>query len=261
MVSGNARQYLRTFRRKGNAMKKTALDDDAYLYQKREEKTEKEKWSEMNRHQRMQYFLDYYLVKLLVFTGIILAVVLFVWNFISKSKEDTVLYVAVVDEVLQTEGTEKLKEELTEYLGADGKYRKIIIDDSFYMDDGGLEKLEVYLYNKQIDVVIADEAVYKELAGYGFFQDISTVPGVSSKYADLYVKAAGYKDEDTDKDTDSFGDHSTAKGEELPYGVDISASRISDIKTKIQMPVLSIAQGAENMENAVKLLDFIYKQR
>ena len=116
MVSGNARQYLRTFRRKGNAMKKTALDDDAYLYQKREEKTEKEKWSEMNRHQRMQYFLDYYLVKLLVFTGIILAVVLFVWNFISKSKEDTVLYVAVVDEVLQTEGTEKLKEELTEYL-------------------------------------------------------------------------------------------------------------------------------------------------
>ena len=50
-------------------------------------------------------------MKLLVFTGIILAVVLFVWNFISKSKEDTVLYVAVVDEVLQTEGTEKLKEE------------------------------------------------------------------------------------------------------------------------------------------------------
>ena len=138
-------------------MKKTALDDDAYLYQKREEKTEKEKWSEMNRHQRMQYFLDYYLVKLLVFTGIILAVVLFAWNFISKSKEDTVLYVAVVDEALQTEETEKLKEELTEYLGADGKYRKIIIDDSFYMDDGGLEKLEVYLYNKQIDVVIADE--------------------------------------------------------------------------------------------------------
>ena len=221
-------------------MKKTALDDDAYLYQKREEKTEKEKWSEMNRHQRMQYFLDYYLVKLLVFTGIILAVVLFVWNFISKSKEDTVLYVAVVDEALQTEGTEK-----------------IIIDDSFYMDDGGLEKLEVYLYNKQIDVVIADEAVYKELAGYGFFQDISTVPGVSSKYADLYVKAAGYKDEDTDKDTDSFEDHSTAKGEELPYGVDVSASRISDIKTKIQTPVLSIAQGAENMENAVKFLNLI----
>ena len=84
MVSGNARQYLRTFRRKGNAMKKTALDDDAYLYQKREEKTEKEKWSEMNRHQRMQYFLDYYLVKLLVFTGIILAVVLFVWTFPSS---------------------------------------------------------------------------------------------------------------------------------------------------------------------------------
>jgi len=43
--------------------------------------------------------------------------------------------------------------------------------------------------------------------------------------------------------------------------VDVSASRISDIKTKIQTPVLSIAQGTENIENAVKLLDFIYKQR
>lgn len=238
-------------------MKKTALDDDAYLYQKREEKTEKEKWAEMNWRQRLRYFLDYYLVKLLVFAGIILAVGLFVWNFISKSKEDVVLYVAVVNENLQTEGTENLKKELTEYLGADGKYQKVMIDDSFYMDDGGLEKLEVYIYNKQIDVVIADESVYKELSGYGFFQDISTVSGVPSKYTDLYVKAAGYKDEHTD----SFEDHSTARGEELPYGVDISASRISDIKTKIQTPVLSIAQGAENKGNAVKFLNFICDQR
>lgn len=238
-------------------MKKTALDDDAYLYQKREEQTEKEKWKEMNRHQRMQYFLDYYLVKLLIFAGIIFVVVLFVWNFISKSKEDTVLYVAVVNETLQAEKTERLKEEVAAYLGADGKHQKVMIDDSFYMDDGGLEKLEVYLYNKQIDVVIADESVYKELAGYGFFQDISTVPGVSSRYEDLYVEAAGYKDDDTD----SFEDDSTAKGEVLPYGVDISESRFKDIKTRTQTGVLSIAQGAENVANAVKFMDFIYDRQ
>ena len=39
-------------------MKKTALDDDAYLYQKREPKTEKQKWAEMDSGQRRQYFLD-----------------------------------------------------------------------------------------------------------------------------------------------------------------------------------------------------------
>ena len=239
-------------------MKKTALDDDAYLYQKREEKTEKQKWAEMDRHQRKRYFLDYYMVKLLVFAGIILTVGYFIWNFVSKSNEETVLYVAVLDETLDPDGAEKLKEELTQNLGADGKKQKVMIDDTFYMDDGGLQKLEVYLYNKQIDVVIADETTYKELAGYGFFQDISAVLGSkSSEYADSYVEAAGYKEDEEEEDL--FEDYSTAQGEELPYGVDISGSKIDSIKTNIQTPVLSVAQGAGNIDNAVKFLEFIDK--
>lgn len=247
-------------------MKKTALDDDAYLYQKREEKTEKEKWAEMNWHQRMRYFRDYYLVKLLVFTGIILVAGMLLWNFISKSNEDTVLYVAVVDESLQTDDSEKLKKELTEYLGADGKKQKVVIDDTFYMNDGGLEKLEVYLYNKQIDVVIADEAIYKELAGYGFFQDMSKIPEIqSSGYADSYVPAAGYAEDEADSDktdsdeSDLLEDHSIGQGEELPYGINISGSKIDSIKNNIQIPVLSVAQGTTNIENTVKFLDFIYQ--
>lgn len=43
--------------------KKTALDENAAIYQKRTKKTEKEKWSEMDSAQRKQYFVDYYLFK------------------------------------------------------------------------------------------------------------------------------------------------------------------------------------------------------
>ena len=85
----------------------------------------------------------------------------FLWNFIQKSNEETVLSVALIDESLNKEDLEALTQELAEYLGADGEKQKVMIDDSIYTQDGGLQKLEVYLYNKQVDVVIANEDTYR----------------------------------------------------------------------------------------------------
>ena len=240
-------------------MKKTALDDDAYLYQKREPKTEKQKWAEMNSAQRKQYFLDYYLLKIVLVTAAVVTVFFFIWNFISKSQEENVLYVAVIDESLEAEKLEAFTGELTEYLEADAKKQKVVIDDSFYTKDGALDKLQVYLANRQIDVVIADQDTYRILSGYGFFQDMDSVLGDrASEYSENYVEAAGYKE----SEDISFEDHETAQGEELPYGVDISGSRkFTDMSEYIGQPVLSVVQNAPNPENAVKFLDLIMENK
>lgn len=60
-------------------------------------KTEKQKWIEMNKEQRKQYFLDYYLFPVSVI-AVILAIVCFLgWHFVLKPDEENVLYAAVVD--------------------------------------------------------------------------------------------------------------------------------------------------------------------
>ncbi|MGN0405822.1 MAG: hypothetical protein ACI4F1_11410 [Bariatricus sp.] len=238
--------------------KKTALDDDASIYQKREEKTEKEKWAAMNSEERRQYFREYYLLKCVAGILAIGIAVFLIWHFVGP-KEETVLYVAVIDELLDEEKTEQMGKELREFLGADGKYQKVIIDDSFFTQKDALSKLEVYLHSGQIDVVIADRTVYQEYAGYGFFQSMDEIldEKEKGKYCENFLLAAGYKD----SDDITFEDEETGQGEECPYGVDISdSSRFGEVKNYIESPVFSIAQGAQNTENAMKFLDYLMQK-
>lgn len=241
-------------------MKKTALDDDASIYQKREKKSEKQKWKEMNAVQRKQYFLDYYLFPTVVGTAVVLIVMFLLWHFL-KPREETVLYAAVIDESLEEEKTQKLIEELEQFYGADGKYQKVMIDDSFYIKDGAQAKLEVYLHSGQIDVIIAEEELYRQFAGYGFFKDIRTVldKEASLRYEDDFLYTAGYQENENEEI--SFEDHETGQGEKLPYGVDISESRrFGEIKKYIQKPVLAVAENAPNPEQAAEFLDYIMEK-
>lgn len=133
-------------------------------------KTEKQKWIEMNKEQRKQYFLDYYLFPVSVI-AVILAIMCFLgWHFFLKPDEENVLYAAVVDDSLAQEKQEQAVLDMQDILEADGKYKQVHIDDSFYLKDGALDKIQVYLHSQQIDVLILDQDVFEEFAGYGYFQ-------------------------------------------------------------------------------------------
>lgn len=208
----------------------------------------------MNRKQKIQYFFDYYFVKTavaLVLTG---AVVYLVWNYV-RPQPQTALYVALMDEDLKEEEQQELTEELNRLFQVDGKKERVVLDDSFYMMDGGLDKLQVYLFNRQIDVVIADRSLYTELAGLGYFQDMNEVlKDKRGDYEERYLMAAGYKD----NEEISFEDNETGRGEPLPYGVELSSSdRYMALERYVQEPVFAVAQGAPNEKNAVEFLDYL----
>lgn len=126
--------------------KRTALGDDASIYNKDRERTEKQKWEKMNKEQRRQYFADYYLRRLLCIAAVAAAAVFLVWHFV-KPADEAVLYVAVVDESLDEEMLKQMTEELNDRFGADGKHRKVLIDDTFFMKDDALTRMEVYLHS------------------------------------------------------------------------------------------------------------------
>lgn len=240
-------------------MRKTALNDDASIYQKTESETERQKWQRMDRSQRMQYFLDYYLVKMIVIFLLVTLICYLVWSVV-RPKEEVLLYVALIDEQLEEEKKAELTEELNRLYQADGKKRQVVVDDMFYMQENALDKLQVYMYNHQIDIIITDQEMYERLAGYGYFQSMEALEdkeGVS-KYREKYVTAAGYQD----TEEISFEDHGTGQGEPLPYGIDISESgRFEQIKNYLDTPVLSIAVGAPNTENAIRFVDFMMSEK
>lgn len=240
-------------------MKKTALDEDAEIYQKREEKTEKEKWKEMDGQARVQYFVDYYLAKLIVAAIIIGLGVFLLWHVL-KPKDETILYAAVIDESLDAKKLADMTSELEKMYHADGKHQKVLIDDSFYMKDQGLDRLEVYLESKQVDVIIADQKTFQEMAGYGFFKNVDKFAQNNdlSGYEDLYVYANGYKD----TDDISFEDNETAKGESLPYGIDLSnVKRYTDMTSYAKHPIFAVAANTQHKKNTAEFLNYLMQKK
>lgn len=220
-------------------------------------KTEKQKWMELNREQRKQYFLDYYLFPVSVAAVILAVVCLLGWHFFLKPQPENVLYAAIVDDSLDEKKQAQAVTEVSELLGADGKYRQVHIDDSFYLKDGALDKIQVYLHSEQIDVLILDQDVFEEFAGYGYFRSLDelTEDDLAEKYGTTYEYAAGYRD----SDEVSFEDHETGQGETRPYGLSLSGNnRFTEMSGGyLEHPVFAVAVDAPNPENALKFLAYL----
>ena len=220
-------------------------------------KTEKQKWMELNREQRKQYFLDYYLFPVSVAAVILAVVCLLGWHFFLKPQPENVLYAAIVDDSLDEKKQAQAVTEVSELLGADGKYRQVHIDDSFYLKDGALDKIQVYLHSEQIDVLILDQDVFEEFAGYGYFRSLDelTEDNLAEKYGTTYEYAAGYRD----SDEVSFEDHETGQGETRLYGLSLSGNnRFTEMSGGyLEHPAFAVAVDAPNPENALKFLDYL----
>lgn len=216
---------------------------------------------EMNKEQRKQYFLDYYLFPVSVIVVILAGVCFLGWHFFLKPDEENVLYAAVVDDSLDEKKQAQAVTEVSDLLGADGKYRQVQIDDSFYLKDGALDKIQVYLHSQQIDVMILDEDVFQEFAGYGYFRSLDelTKENLAGKYGTDYVNAAGYRD----SDEVSFEDHETGQGEIKPYGLSLDGNnRFTDMSGGyLEHPVFAVAVNAPNPENALRFLDYLMNER
>lgn len=220
-------------------------------------KSEVRKWSEMNRQQKIQYLKDYYLFPAIGVVILIAVVISLVW-YIAKPRSENLLYAAVIDESLDEKKLETAVEDMSSLLGADGEKKTVQIDDSFYIKDGALDKLQVYLHSQQIDVVILDKELFEEYAGYGYFESLDQVTeeDLEKKYGEDYLYAAGYKEDDDEEI--SFEDNETGRGEVKPYGISLSGdNRFTEMSEYIKDPVFAVAVGTKNPENALKFLDYL----
>lgn len=155
---------------------KTVLNEDADIYRHPgEELTEKEKWDRMDKKGKWQYFKDYYF-RYLLFIGIIVLCIACLIIFKPSPATETVLYVGFINEELDQEKEEEVKQELIDVLSLDPKKESVLFDTTLFIDEQNttltkrtMEVLMEQFYTGNIDLFIAEKSIFEAYEKQGAF--------------------------------------------------------------------------------------------
>lgn len=231
--------------------KKTTLSDDAALYSHREDVSEKEKWENMTTKERLRYFADYYLGKILV-TIIVLAVVGSIAYTMLRPRPDVMLSVAVVEDSIHQTLYDDLKIELEEAMGLESEKQETIFDTGYNFSNGDYQswqKFSMLNLVGDLDVTLMPKSLFEEYAPGNYFSTVS--PYLSD---DLSAALKPYFMEVSLKNDD---------GTEIPdskavYGIELSSTLICQNVQREEPMVLVINAAPKHAENIDDFLSFLF---
>ncbi len=228
--------------------KKTTLDDSASIYQKREEKTDKQKWKELKGFKaKWEHFKAYYLLKVFIWACVLGFVGYAVYEMVAPDPE-RMLYVAILDTVVQTDEMEELRVGYEEYISLDTKTQDVYFDNlimvSNQSDPTSAQKFTAHAFVGDIDIIIAREGLIKEYAGYYLRPLSDQLP--ADLYEELSDKYCYARAVDADGNV----------GEELPYGFYIGeyAETSPYYGEQIVLAVVGNSKRTDNAEAFVRYL-------
>ena len=149
--------------------KKTVLEDSASIYQRREEKSDRDKWKDLKGFKaKWEHFKAYYLLKTFIWVCVIAFVGYMLYEMFAPEPE-RLIYVAVLDTVLMNDVVEDLQTGFEEYIGMDEETQDTMFDNSMNIsntrDAASAQMFTVHAYAGEIDVLITTESVVKQYAG------------------------------------------------------------------------------------------------
>lgn len=231
--------------------KKTVLNDDAALYSHKEDVSEKEKWQNMNKKERWQYFADYYLARIVV-TVIVAAVLISILYTMLSPKPDVVLSVAIVNDSVAADTYDNLQQKFEEHLGIDPETQQTLFDTAYSfssIDYESWQKFSMYNMVGDLDVTIMPLSVFEEYAPGGYFSAISQhLP------SDLYRDLSEYMLETKQKDDDG----NLIPDSETVFGINLGSTWVYEGQERTEPMVLAINAAPEHVENIEKFLRFLF---
>ena len=240
--------------------KKTSLEEDASIYQKRQDDLpEKERLKQMTGKQKRDYFKTYYLPTILVVLAVAAVAFYIIWvDFIDKSH--IYLRCAILNESITDGDLTELSDEFTESIGLESDKNKA----SFYlyytrsdvaMQMGGdtgsdLSEISSRLVASSLDCMIASEEDVKDsYMKNGFMLDLSKL---LTKEEMNCLEPYLYKKED---------------GKETVYGIHLKECKryqalFTDRTPITEEPILFVITNAsdEGKEYAKKLIYFLFSE-
>lgn len=216
--------------------KKTALEDDAEIYQHGTKSATKDDIKKLPPKKRIAYFCDYYLAKCLVVLALIICIILIICASINGKQHIPVLSVALINEVYLSD-TDALCDEIKESLELD---EDAIVNVTYYNLNEYQNNMSylAHLSAGSVDVILCSEEFFTDSAPQGMFADLSTL--LSKEELSTYssqLKEASIVDTDTDGKIIS-------KSEPTPMGIDAGNY------------IICLTEKGDNPENAKKAVSF-----
>lgn len=224
----------------GIYLKNTRLDESASIYNHSTYTSEKEKWNALSHKGKIEYFKDYYLKYCIL--GLLLILLLLGIFHTIFSKKDTVFTLSIINGTMTDKEIEHASSMLSDSLNINLKKEELLIDQSLYTDNSSSnslssaaqQKLSVYSYSGQYDILIAEQSIFEEYASYGYFSNLEELlpSSIKSNYLDSFLGA-------------------------VPYGISIKNNPHFDSYTKgMTSPVLSIFHTSKQKERALQFLSY-----
>lgn len=234
--------------------KKTVLDDEASIYQRREEKSDRAKWKELKGFKaKWEHFKAYYLLKTFILLCVV-GVVIYAVYVIVRPEKERLVYVAILDAVVLNEETEALQKGFEEYLGMDEENQETMFDNSMMIsarwDTASQQKFTTYAYAGEIDVIIMTESILRQYAGVYFRPLSEQLP------ADLYENLS----ERFCYSSVTDGNGKEVENSEQPYGLFVTDLVEVDPLCKEEL-VLAICGNSGNEKNAEEFVRYILQRK
>lgn len=232
--------------------KKTALSDDASIYEKRgqrdEDKTTRQKWNELDAKGKWQFFVDYYLLKTVVIIAVIALLSSILWTSFKPRPEER-LYVIILDSILDLEGTKTYFADAIEGIGYDREKDTIMLHDSLTsMSPSDASTISTYAFAGTIDVLIAPDTALQRYASGSLLAPLDDLP--------QHIL-------DRIPEENRFYYTNEKTGELHFYGVRLDDTVFYQSLNKQKYDreyVFSIVGSGQFIDNAVKLLDYMLSQ-
>lgn len=230
--------------------KKTALDDDSLLYQKRDDSLGKKDTSSLSPVQKLGYFRDYYLKAVIVGVIILAIAASLIYNMFFRHQY-TALSVAFLNDARIVD-TQALSQDLYQYYGLT-RADDFVDIENYNMDDYTLQmKFATLVAAKSIDAIVVSQEDFEYYAGLDYLIDLKQLlpADVYDKWKDRIVTGSVV---DTDDNGNVIKTYPAA-----PYGIDISDCALFQNYEKIgDKAILGIVSNTERLDNVIYFLDYV----
>lgn len=234
--------------------KKTRLSEDASIYQPRKEQSEKEKLKDMSLKEKFSYLWDYYRYHALITIAVIAFISYMIYSFI-KPNIETKLYVAIVNNTIESLILEEYEEKMTEYLELNQEIERVSINHQFYFNGSPdytvniRQAFAAYIAAADIDVIIAPLSEFSNYVEYGYF-----TPLTDQLPTDLYSAL-----------TDSFYLSDTDDNPRVvAYGLYLSDTKLFkeySFYTEDDPYLIGIVINSTNKENSVEFIRYLFNEK
>ncbi|EET58801.1 hypothetical protein BRYFOR_09261 [Marvinbryantia formatexigens DSM 14469] len=231
--------------------KKTALDDDSLLYQKRDDSLKKKDISNLNRTQKAGYFKDYYLRTVIIVIVVLIIAASLIYTMFFRHQVN-VLSVAFINDAWMADA-DLLTDNLRDYYELTSDDELLDCTNYNLEEYGDQMKLTTLIAAQSIDILVCPQEQFDQYSELGYLADLSELLP-----ADLYAQFEDQIIESSEVETDTDGTTVLQTYPAAPHGIDIADNEVYQAYGGVgEKAILCVVSNTEHTDNVIRFLEYL----